>query len=151
MRSQQAPWQSASKRQILDAWRDDKPGSEPEIDGSNEDHVKVLFEDLQGKFDRIVSLLKADLVDNKLQQEEALSAGLMKLPKSVRQMTVKDFNRANNCDILSVLKSKDGVQPSAVRKRDHTGTVAETPALRPRTNPSAPASIMRTARRGEGL
>jgi hypothetical protein len=143
MRSQQHPWHSATKRQIMAGW--DKSD---EIDGSNADHVKLLLEDLQTKYDQIIANLQADLVDNKMQQEEALNVGLMKLPKSIRQMSVRDFNQAHNCDILAVLKGKDGVK--LTNKRDCTVAVAATPA--PRSRKAAdPASALRTKKRGEVL
>ena len=148
MGSHQHPWHSTSKRQNMSAWRDEK--SDAVIDGSNADHVKLLLEDLQTKHDQMINLLKADLVDTKMQQEEALSTGLMRLPKSIRQMTVREFNQAHNCDILALLKGKDGVKPKAMKPRDYNMAVAATPAPRTR-NPNAPNSVLRTARRGEGL
>ena len=151
MRSQQHHWNSRNKRLNVKSWRNEKTDSA--IDGSNSDHVKLLLEDLKTKYDQMTALLKAELVDTKMQQEEALSAGLMKLPKSIRQMSVREFNRSYKCDILSLLKSKDGVKEvkaMAPKKRDHNIVVAETPAPRSR-NPTAPNSVLRTARRGEGL
>ena len=108
MRSQQHHWNSRNKRLNVKSWRNEKTDSA--IDGSNSDHVKLLLEDLKTKYDQMTALLKAELVDTKMQQEEALSAGLMKLPKSIRQMSVREFNRSYKCDILSLLKSKDGVK-----------------------------------------
>ena len=60
--------------------------AEPVIDGSNVDNAKLLLKDLQTKFDQKFALLKPDLVGNKIQQEEALATGLVKIPKYVRQM-----------------------------------------------------------------
>lgn len=138
---------NASKKHILGGWGDDQS---TEIDGANEEHVKTLLEDLETRRDQIVALLKTELADNKLQQQEALSAGLMKLPRAIRHMTVRDFNQAHGCDILAVLKSKDGVQPPLQKKRDFNTSVMETPAPRTR-NGRAPNSVLRTARKGEGL
>ena len=139
----------ASKRQILGGWGENE-ANPVDIDGSNPEHVKSLLEDLEVKRDQIVALLRTELADNKLQQEEALSTGLMKLSKAVRRMTVREFNEAHGCDILAVLKSKDGVQPSAHKKRDFNMAVLETPAPYSRSG-KAPNSILRTARKGEGL
>mmetsp|Transcript_50386 Transcript_50386/g.57043 ORF Transcript_50386/g.57043 Transcript_50386/m.57043 type:complete len:93 (+) Transcript_50386:1-279(+) len=33
----------------------------------------------------------------------------MKLPKAVRNMSIQAFNAQHSCDLLSLLKSKDGV------------------------------------------
>lgn len=147
---QQRSWQSTTKRQILGTW---KSGETSEFDGSDAEQVQLLLEDLQAKYDQLVSNLKADLDQHKYQQEETLSTGLVKLPKSVRQMTVGDFNQSHNCDILAILKSKDGVTAAAVasipKKRDF-GAVAATPSVRPR-NPSNPNSVLRTVVKGEGI
>ncbi len=146
-------WQTASKRHILQGW-DDEQGI---VDGSNPDHVKLLQKDLQTKFHQILENLKADAEDAKLQQEEALSTGLVRLPNAIRQMTVKEFNETHQCDLLSLLKSKDGVlitknsQFNTGKKREHHMTVQATPAPRTRNLGDAPMSVSRTVRKGEGI
>jgi hypothetical protein len=140
---------TSAKKKILGAWTEDEYPS-VQVDGTNPEHIKCLLEDLAIRRDQIVAILKTELVDNKLQQEEALAAGLIKLPKAIRQMTVRDFNQSHGCDILAILKSKDGVQLAAPKKMDVDTRILETPAPRPR-NANAPNSILRTARRGEGL
>lgn len=142
----------------MTSWKS-KSAQEPEFDGANQDHVKILLEGLNSKYDEIVANLKADLMDAKLQQEEALNIGLMKLPKSIRQMSIKEFNESHQCDLLSLLKSKDGVLRSqsysissdtSGKKRDFPMAVAATPAPRSR-NRDCPNTEMRTVRKGEGL
>ena len=151
IRSQQ--WHSATKRHILRGWNDDQAN----VDGTNPEHVKLLQKDLQTKFHQIVENLKADAEDAKLQQEEALSMGLVRLPTAIRQMTVKEFNETHQCDLLSLLKSKDGVVLSknlacnTGKKREHYMTVEATPAHRIRKQGEAPMSVSRTVRKGEGL
>jgi hypothetical protein len=141
------------------------------VDGSNPDHVKMMIDELQGKYDKIVSVLQSELEDSKMVQEETLSTGLLKLPKAVRNMTVKEFNQQHSCDLLAILRSKDGVvvaskmnsqNPSgnasvassiateaAGKKRDYQMSGMETPA--PYRRNDQPTTAMRTARRGEGL
>lgn len=151
IRSQQ--WHSATKRHILRGWNDEQAS----VDGTNPEHVKLLQKDLQTKFNQIVENLKADAEDAKLQQEEALSMGLVRLPNAIRQMTVKEFNDAHQCDLLSLLKSKDGVVLSknlpfnSGKKREHYMTVEATPAPRIRKEGEVPMSVLRTVRKGEGL
>jgi hypothetical protein len=169
LQSQQNQWRTATKRQILGNFSA-KPTS-CSIDGSNADHVKMMIDELEGKFDQIVAFLKSDLDDCKLEQEEALSTGLIKLPKAIRNMTVREFNQQHGCDLLALLKSKDGVvmassasgHPKSAsaaalvdttgKKRDHQMAVTETPAPRTRPNNNQVGSLtaLRTARRGEGL
>jgi hypothetical protein len=159
-------WRTATKRQILGNFSS-KPSSAPvSVDGSNADHVKSLIDELQGKYEQMIAFLKADLDDCKLEQEQALSAGLVRLPKAVRNMSVKEFNQQHSCDLLALLRSKDGVvltgagqqatDQSAVngdaagKKRDYQMAVVQTPGPRARRQ-DQPASAVRTARRGEGL
>ena len=197
-------WRTATKRQILGNFTSSKSGGEQSsssmasstsrrMDGSNADHIRSMIEGLQEKHDQMIAFLKSDLEDCKLEQEEVLSTGLIKLPKSVRNMSIKDFNQQHSCDLLSLLKSKDGVvlagtAAAAVVSNNHNnnnnnkdhlagqvGAAAhaagvgsnnsnnynskdatkkkrcfETPAPRMRGG-HAPRTILRTARRGEGL
>ena len=158
MRPGRTNWRAATKRQILGnfvAGSNNKGDSK--IDGTNAHHVRLVIDGMQEKHDQIVAFLKSDLEDNKLEQEECLSTGLIKLPKAIRTMTVEDFDRQYSCDLLALLKSKDGVvakgavgnAPAAVvdatKKRCY-----ETPAPRMR-RPAQLNTVMRTARRGEGL
>ena len=199
-------WRTATKRQILGNFTSSKSGGEQSsssmasstsrrMDGSNADHIRSMIEGLQEKHDQMIAFLKSDLEDCKLEQEEVLSTGLIKLPKSVRNMSIKDFNQQHSCDLLSLLKSKDGVvlagtaAAAAVVSNNHNnnnnkdylagqvGAAAhaagvgnnsssnnnynskdatkkkrcfETPAPRMRGG-HPPRTILRTARRGEGL
>ena len=132
-----------------------------EIDGTNVEHVHFLLEDLQTKYEQLLENLKSDLHQHKLQQEEVFASGIVKLPKSIRQMTVQEFNMAHKCDILKLLKSKDGVLPTSSssttnlllqKKRDYHMAVAETPApTRSRGPNRVPGSAMRTVVKGEGI
>ena len=145
-----------------------------------------MIEGLQEKHDQMITFLKSDLDDCKLEQEEVLSTGFIKLPKAVRNMSVKDFNRQHSCDLLALLKSKDGVvlaglaaaaaAAAASNNNDTNGQQQqqqqhksqaivneaamadankkrcyETPAPRMRRPGAQMGTILRTARRGEGL
>lgn len=164
-------WRTATKRQILENFQPGSPSSSlssAKIDGSNTDHIRMLIEGLQEKYDQMITFLKSDLDDCKLEQEEVLSTGLIKLPKAVRNMSIRDFNRQHGCDLLALLKSKDGVVLSKNKKSSMTilnknknKQVAitdankkrcyETPAPRMRRPDGPMATILRTARRGEGI
>mmetsp|Transcript_103078 Transcript_103078/g.210197 ORF Transcript_103078/g.210197 Transcript_103078/m.210197 type:complete len:258 (-) Transcript_103078:191-964(-) len=159
-------WRQATKRQILgnfanpagrgESYSSSSSSSSGKIDGSNADHVKLVIDRLQEKHDQIVTFLKSDLEDCKLEQEEFLSTGLIKLPRAVRNMSVRDFNRQHSCNLLALLKSKDGVVVAGPAPKNPSGIDAnkkrcyETPAVRMRRPPQL-GSILRTARRGEGL
>ncbi|KAL3914871.1 MAG: hypothetical protein SGILL_005907, partial [Bacillariaceae sp.] len=171
LQSHQNRWRTATKRQILGNFHNNHHSNSPvALDGSNPQHIKMMIKDLQQKYDQIVVALKSELENSKMEAEEAQSTGIIKLPKAVRNMTVKDFNRQYSCDLLSLLKSKDGVRVSssknsattsggssaaasaaAGQKRDYQHSVMETPAPRHRGQDDIPATAVRTARRGEEL
>jgi hypothetical protein len=140
-------WRTATKQHIMSGWNENDS-----IDGSNAEHVKTLQASLQTKFQQIIDDLKSEAEAAKMQQEDALIAGIVKLTKATREMTVREFNQKHQCDLLALLKSKDGVVPSpqgASRKREHH-MVAATPAPVIRSA-TAPMSLTRTIRKGEGL
>jgi Nbl1 / Borealin N terminal len=165
LQAHQNRWRTATKRQILGNFSSQTNSPVP-VDGSNSAHVTMMINDLQQKYDQIVMALQSELENHKMEQEEVQSTGLIKLPKAVRSMTVKEFNQHHSCDLLALLKSKDGVHvakgksgndsmttsstsDAAGKKRDFQHAVLETPA--PRTRQDVPATAVRTARRGEGL
>lgn len=152
-------WRTATKSQILGNFESkSNRGNDSKIDGSNVHHVRLLIDGMKEKHDQLVAFLKSDLEDNKLEQEECLSTGLIKLPKAIRNLSVKDFNRKHNCDLLALLKSKDGVVLSSNAQRSQAGKypdatkkrVYETP-LPSMRRPNQMNTILRTARRGEEL
>ena len=107
----------AAKRRMKGNFMDDTSASnnnnndtDSPVDGSNPDHVRLLVEDLDAKFQTHLELLNADLFSLKNEQKSIHNTGMMKLPKSTRQMTIREFNKVHSCDLLSILKSKDGVQ-----------------------------------------
>lgn len=154
-------WRTATKRQILGNFQaSSNSSSSAKIDGSNSDHIRLMIEGLQEKHDQMVAFLKSDLDDCKLEQEETLSTGLIKLPKNVRNMSVREFNNLHDCDLLALLKSKDGVVLSSMNAGASKKVNAidankkrcyETPAPRGRLPGAGMATVLRTARRGEGL
>jgi len=178
-------WRTASKRQILGKNTGGgglSSSSSSSIDGRNSNHIKLMIQGLKEKHDQMIAFLKSDLDDCNLEQEEVLSTGLMKLPKAIRNMSVKDFNQKHSCDLLSLLKSKDGVvlagaggaggAESSNKKYDNNNDnnkdndndndnnkdatkkrCFETPAPRMRRVGwgAAPGTVVRTARRGEGI
>jgi len=165
-RSGRSNWRTATKRQILGNFGSQPGGGNSDsskIDGSNAHHVRMVIDGMQEKHDQMVAFLKSDLDDNKLEQEECLSTGLIKLPKVIRNMSVKDFNRQHSCNLLALLKSKDGVVLSGAASKlslhapgrppmldANKKRCYETPAPRMR-RPAQVNTILRTVRRGEDL
>ena len=170
LQAQRKQWRTATKNQILSNFTSTQTNSPVPVDGSNPQHIQMMIKDLQQKYDQMVLFLRSEMENCNLESEAALSTGMMKLPKDVRKMTVKDFNQHYSCDLLALLKSKDGVRKSnkkkasataaavsehaaaaaAGQKRDYQHSSMETPAPRKRGQ-DVPATAVRTARRGEGL
>jgi hypothetical protein len=150
MRAQQQERREATKRHIMGAWMDESKNStfstdDSAFDGSNKGQVKLLIEDLQATFEKHVELMKTDLLSAKNEQVQVHRMAIVKLSKPVRQMTIREFNQAHGCNLLSMLKANDGVaSQEASKKRDHAA-VAATPAPRAR-NQQCPASLSRTVR-----
>jgi hypothetical protein len=172
MASSQSHRRAVAKRQIMGAWMDvngeSKTSSSPQEDDGepivDAEHVQLLVEDLQTKLDQHIELLKTDLFTAKTEQHQSHSSGMMKLSKSVRQMTIREFNQTHSCNLLSLLKGNDGVQregggvvtsisddaAASFKKRDRMA-VAETPAPTRRNPAEDPGSALRTVRRGEAI
>jgi hypothetical protein len=153
IRAQQQDRREAAKRHIMGAWMDESKNSaslpdDSAFDGSNNGQVQLLIEDLQSTFEKHVELMKTDLLSAKNEQVQVHRMAIVKLPKPARQMTIREFNQAHNCNLLSMLKGADGViSQEGGKKRDHAA-VAATPAPRVR-NEQCPGSAFRTVRRGE--
>ena len=144
-----------AKRRIMGNFKDEatNASTDASVDGSNPDHVRLLIEDLETKFQQHLELLNADLFSLKKEQEQAHSTGMMKLSKSIRDMKIRDFNQAYSCDLLSLLKSKDGVQKVSgqILKKRERFPVVETPAPNKFRAKQPPGTILRTVRRGETI
>lgn len=151
--AQRNNWRTATKRQILGNFSGQTNDSS-KIDGSKADHVKIVIDGMQEKYDQIVADLKSELEDNKMEQENCLASGLIKLSKNIRNMSVRDFNRQYKCNLLALLKSKDGVvisgQSAPAFGKPPQKRCYETPAPNMRRPPQM-NTILRTARRGEDL
>mmetsp|Transcript_20453 Transcript_20453/g.22820 ORF Transcript_20453/g.22820 Transcript_20453/m.22820 type:complete len:311 (-) Transcript_20453:376-1308(-) len=166
---------STSNNKMSDEGRKNNNNSDAEI--------KVMIGGLKEKHEQLLVFLKSELEDCKLEQEEVLSTGLMKLPKAVRNMSIQAFNAQHSCDLLSLLKSKDGVVVAGtgtagtgtaggvvskknmhMNMNEHANDIHnkdatkkrcfETPApsrMRRVGWSAAPGTVLRTARRGEGI
>jgi hypothetical protein len=151
--AQQQDRREATKRHIMGAWMDESSKNnnstdDSAFDGSNKAQVQLLIEDLQATFEKQMELMKTDVLSAKNEQVQVHRMSIVKLPKSVRQMTIREFNQAHDCNLLSMLKGKDGfVSQEGSKKRVHMA-VAATPAPRAR-NQQCPATNSRTVRRGE--
>ena len=133
------------------------------VDGTNEDHISMMIEDLQKGLHRRLDGIKTDMLTCKQDQLQAHYSGMMKIPKSTREMTIAEFNEKYNCNLLDLLKTtRMNTLPSTVGNADVARKMPppvcgkrdrlETPAPHRGNRPmQTPATIVRTVRRGEML
>ena len=103
-------------------------------------HIRALLEDLQKEVHDRQQLLTAEAQTGKQEQQQAYSCGMLKLSKAVKKMTVRDFNKAHNCNLLELITSRAGKK----KRKD-----LETPA--PTRCKAAMATPSRTVKRGEAI
>ena len=157
----------ATKRHIVGVLSDTTnngaaSGKSPaKVDGSDETHVSMMIEDLQRGLNRQLESIKLDMSACKQEQYQAHCRGMMKIPKSTRDMSIREFNQKYNCDLLDLLQNvranafentaedaAKNVPVAMCGKRDRLETPIPFRGNRPM---QTPATIVRTVRRGEML
>lgn len=123
---------------------------------STSDDVALLIQGLEKGLARQLEATKADVVTWKEEQLQAYKTGVIRINKNIRNMTVAEFNRSHNCNVLDLLKgvransNSKKIPAPMCGKRDRTGM--ETPAPYRGNRPMrTPATVLRTVRRGEML
>ena len=150
--------QDAAKRQIMGVLQDSnkpidrasvstlKPSKfvlDENLDGSKPEQIQLLVDDLKKEMlDRQKSFLTAEAQTGKQEQHHAYCTGMLKISKSIKKMTVREFNKAHNCNLLELISTNTG------KKRPLNKTM-ETPA--PAMRGRAAATPTRTVARGEAL
>lgn len=149
--------QDAAKRQIMGVLHDSnkpidrasastlKPSKfvlDANLNGAKPEHIQLLVDDLKKEMlDRQKSFLTAEAQTGKQEQHHAYCTGMLKISKSLKKMTVRDFNKAHNCNLLELLTANVG------KKRPLKATETPAPAMRGK----AAATPTRTVARGEAL
>ena len=151
-----------------------------EFDSTNSESIKVLLEDIEKEVKRLQESVAIKCCEAIKKQHETYFLKTMKIEKSVKKMTVREFNEkymknnvrnndeVQNADIVALMKSvmiesNCNQGNSAVstmgkkRFRDdmpgkNTAMSLETPARPLRVgNMRTPGTVLRTAKRGETL
>ncbi len=110
----------------------------------DKNHLTLALEDLQESLDNRLVILKSQASKAKDVQKQSWVNATVKIRKSVKEMTVKDFNLLYNCDLLTLLQ-----QPALSKKRRGGWNAMKTPA--PSKPPTAISTVTRTAKRGEAI
>ena len=155
----------ATKRQIMGALDDDdnknaatnthKPAEflVKSLDGSSASQVKLLLEDLREKVVQQQQVLSAEAQTGKKEQLGSHYSGMMKLPKSIKKMTVREFDQQHKCNLLQLITSvTNNTMTGKKRIRPTTGKDLETPAPMSKVaGGKAITTPSRTVRRGEAI
>jgi len=134
------------------------------VDGTNESHISMVIEDLEKGFEKKLDGIKTEMMECKNEQLQAHYSGMMKIPKSTREMTIQEFNDKYNSNLLDLLRMTRSASIGNTSPSVSTGVVArkvpapmcgkrdrfETPAPYRANRPmQTPATVVRTVRRGE--
>ncbi|GMH53737.1 hypothetical protein TrRE_jg13384, partial [Triparma retinervis] len=74
------------------------------LDGSNPGHVSAYISDLSDEVDRRCALIRSSCDVACMSLRSALQVSLMKIPKAVRKMTVRDFEGEYGGDVVGAIK-----------------------------------------------
>ena len=134
------------------------------VDGSDENHVSLMIEDLTRGLNRKIDAIKLEMMECKQEQHQTHFKAMMKIPKTTREMTVREFDQKYNCNLLDLLQyvRANAVSHDHIVNREDTASIKvvpaticgkrdrfETPAaFRGRRPVQTPATV-RTVRRGE--
>jgi len=133
-----------------------------DLDGSKHDAVAILLEDLEKGVKQHQESIAIKACQALTEQQEAYFLSMTKLGKSMKNMTIRDFNKKymGGDDIVNLVQSffLDSDYTSSKKKNilsdaDNTRIDMETPSrnIRYKTLDSTPVTISRASRRGEAL
>ena len=125
------------------------------VDGTDKNHVSMMIEDLKNGLNKKLDAIRTDMLTCKQDQYQAHCSGMMKIPKGIREMSIKDFNAKYNCNLLEMLQTAK-INATGQAARDFPAPVCgkrdrfETPAPH-RGRPMQTPGTIRTVRRGEQM
>lgn len=135
-----------AKRHIIGVFGENNGNETSNFVGTNRDHVTTLIEELRQQFQQRLKALKSELVASKHEQQQVLASAMVKLPKRIKNMSVREFNSEFNCDLVNMVKAVREEDVSKKRDRDAT----ETPSPM-RQGGVKLQTASRTVRRGEAI
>jgi len=143
----------------------------PDLDYTQLKNIELLLTDLEREIDSRKESLDIQKVNMLKRQQEVYFVNMVKIAKSIKKMTIRDFNAAHNTNIVNVMKkSMIGDNASAVvamgaKKRVRSNGTSnnnsssssnssrlpmETPVRQIATGGiRTPGTILRTVRKGE--
>lgn len=145
-------------RQIMNVLSNDDENAKPSSSRNSsttpewtKEHLSLIIQDLQDSLNDRLAILASDTLKAKDAQKQSWFQSVVKIRKSVKGMTVKEFNEAHGgCDLLALLSVPVATtaSSSANKKRDRAHEL-KTPA--PSKGPKSINTISRTVKRGEAI
>lgn len=156
----------ATKEKILGTLDDDGMSSgatktkafllSDDLNGCNRQQIELLVEDLKQQLSQQIHVLMTESEKGKQEQTQVYFSNMLKLPKNVKKMTIRDFDAAHKCKLLEMitLTSSTVATAAAAKKRVRPATITdlETPApVRRPHDHRLLTTPMRTVKKGEAI
>jgi hypothetical protein len=116
------------------------------VDYWDRSHMMLLLQELQESLDNRLAILKSQASKAKDAQKQCWVNATVKIRKSIKEMSVQDFNAQYKCDLISLLTKSETTQRQSVYPMS---SVASTPA--PSKMTSKTELAIRTVKRGEEI
>jgi TATA-binding protein-associated factor Taf7 len=116
----------------------------PKLDGSQRDHVKALIHDFRREQEQQMKNIQMEADKQKQRQKQLHATEMVRIPKTVKQMSVDDFNLLYQCDLLQMIRETEAV----VTTNSVLPAGLQTPSFKSKMKLETPS---RTVRRGEGI
>mmetsp|Transcript_331 Transcript_331/g.791 ORF Transcript_331/g.791 Transcript_331/m.791 type:complete len:244 (+) Transcript_331:69-800(+) len=125
------------------------------LDGRNRESVETLIQDITDEVNRRIGVVRRDARNFSIRLQSDMKCELLKMPSSMRKMSIKDFNKKFGGDVRLVVPSNKQLRPLGMKRERPGGNynehmVMETP-LRPVTTSTKIMSSRRAPRQGEIL
>lgn len=117
----------------------------PKFDGSQRDHVEALIHDFRREHEQQMKNIEMEADKQKQKQKQLHAKEMVRIPKSVKQMSVDDFNLLYQCDLLQMIRETDGAASTTTAVLP---VGLQTPSFKSKMKMETPS---RTIRRGEGI
>ncbi|GKY96520.1 hypothetical protein MPSEU_000611600 [Mayamaea pseudoterrestris] len=94
---------AATKQQMMDNIESEKfdPAN---VDPRSKEDTQMFIDHMQAKLDNQINLLKAEKENQLNKLKQVFGNGMLKMAKGTRKMTIAEFNAANSCDIVSIIR-----------------------------------------------
>ena len=145
----------ANKRQIMGVLSDvsnsnsSSSNSSSSVNLRKKDHLVAFLQDAHDQLETEKDKLTNETNKAKQELKQIHVAGMLKLAKSIKKMTIREFNQQYNCNLLEDVFAPGSTVPSNAKKRIRNEL--ETPVAKKINLNQVPNTLTRTIHRGEAL